>query len=298
MLMNLLVSILPADGQSFQFDWISIIYLVIFLLEIIWGIRKGFLHSLLSLVGFIAVFFLAYFLSKPIGVALQNVEGWGDAIRDPINESLINKGNEHLVSTGSNIYDVLIYAKYGSFNVMEWVISKNDLTATIPGTETTVLQYMLDTSGIPSFLHEFVGNFVLNALPESEATQPLAYYVAASITSLVFIAIAFAIVFVVGLLLLLILKHFAKKLNHVKILGPINRLLGAVLGCFIGFFFVSLASAILVSLSANDNVYNMLENTLYLSDDSVYTIGKMFYNNNFFEMLMGYYNDVVASINL
>lgn len=296
--MNSIVSIFPTNDQSFQFDWISIVYLAIFVLGILWGIHKGFLYSLLSLVGFIAVFFLAYLLSKPIGVAFQNIEGWGDAIRNPINDSLITKGSENLISTGNDVYDALIYLKYGSFNVMEWVISKSDLTEMVPGTEVTVLQYMLDVSGIPSFLHEFVGNFVLNALPESAATEPLAYYVSVSIASLVFIAVAFAIVFVAGMLLLLILKLFARKLNHVKIFGPVNRILGALLGCFIGFFFVSLASSLLVSLSANDDVYNMLETTLYLSDDSVYTIGKMFYNNNFFEMLMGYYNDVVSSINL
>lgn len=296
--MNSLASIFPAEGQSFQFDWISIIYIVIFLFAVIRGIHKGFLYSLLSLVGLIVVFFLAYLLSKPLGVYLQNIEGWGDAIRNPINESLVAKGNENLVSTGNDIYDAAIYLKYGSLNVMQWVISKNDLTAVIPGTETTVLQYMLNVSGIPSFLHEFVGDFVLNALPESGATQPLAYYLAVSVTSLVFIAIAFAAVFVVGLLLLLILKHFAKKLNHAKVVGPINRILGGVLGCVIGVFYVALISAALVSISSNSNVYDMLEKTLHLSDDSIYTIGKMFYNNNFFEFFMGYYNNVVSSVRL
>ena len=92
------------------------------------------------------------------------------------------------------------------------------------------------------------------------------------------------------------MKIFAKKLNHVKVVGPINRILGGVFGLFVAFVDLSLISGGVVALSANANIYAYLDTLLGLSDDTVYSIGKVFYNNNFLEMLMGYYNYIVSWI--
>lgn len=136
----------------------------------------------------------------------------------------------------------------------------------------------------------------MSAVPETGATQNLAYYLSAPLASLVFVAIGFIFVFVIGYILLIIVKIFAKKLNHVKVVGPINRILGGVFGLFVAFVDLSLISGGLVALSANADIYAYLDTLLGLSDDTVYSIGKVFYNNNFLEMLMGYYNSIVSWI--
>lgn len=291
-----MTNLFPTSDQSFRFDWISIIFLVIVLLCVIRGVRQGFMSSLLQFVGLAIVFFLAYLLAKPIGQWLQSINGAGESVHEKIISFLIEKGSQNPVTTGNDIYDALIKAQYGSNNVMEWVVNGKDLNSTIPGSESTVLELAISSAGVPSFLADFVKNFVMSAVPETGATQNLAYYLSAPLASLVFVAIGFIFVFVIGYILLIIVKIFAKKLNHVKVVGPINRILGGVFGLFVAFVDLSLISGGLVALSANADIYAYLDTLLGLSDDTVYSIGKVFYNNNFLEMLMGYYNSIVSWI--
>lgn len=291
-----MTNVFPTSGQSFRFDWISIIFLVIVLLCVIRGIHQGFLSSLLQFVGLALVFLAAYLLAKPIGQWLQSINGAGESLHNNFITFLINKGAEHPVTTGNDIYDALIKTQYGSDNVMQWVVSGKDLNTAIPGSETTILDLAINAAGVPSFLADFVKNFVMSAVPETGATQNLAYYLSAPLASLLFVAIGFVCVFILGYIVLIIVKIFAKKLNHAKVIGPVNRILGAVFGLFVAFVDLSLISGGLVALSANANIYAYLDSLFGLSDDTVYSIGKVFYNNNFLEVLMGYYNSIVSWI--
>ena len=292
----LMTNVFPTSGQTFRFDWISIIFLIIVLLCVIRGIHQGFLSSLLQFVGLALVFLLAYLLAKPIGAWLQTINGAGESLHNNFISFLIDKGAQNPVTTGNDVYDALIKVQYGSDNVMKWVVSGEDLNTTIPGSETTILDLAISSAGVPSFLADFVKNFVINAVPETGATQNLAYYLSAPLASLVFVAIGFVAVFIVGYIVLIIVKIFAKKLNHVKVAGPVNRILGAIFGLFVAFVDLSLISGGLVAMSANSNIYAYLNNLLGLSDETIYSIGKVFYNNNFLEVLMGYYNSIVSWI--
>ena len=77
-----MTNLFPTSGQSFRFDWISIIFLVIVLLCVIRGIRQGFMSSLLQFVGLAIVFFLAYLLAKPLGQWLQSINGAGESVHE------------------------------------------------------------------------------------------------------------------------------------------------------------------------------------------------------------------------
>lgn len=298
--MSTLVNLFPTSGQTFKFDWISLIFLVILLLCIIQGLRKGFIYSLLNFGGLLVAFFLAYLLAKPVGSWIYSINGWGDSIKDNYVTFFVNKGSNYLVSTGSDVADAYIKLKFGSDNVMNWVVSQADLNEAIyPGVEMTVAQAIesrLGSVGVPSFLQSYVMNFLMSALPESNATVSIATYLASSLASLTFVAVGFIAFFIVGYIILIVLKIFAKKLNKAKVVGPLNRFLGALLGICIAFIDISAFSAALVTLSSIEPVYNFLDSVLYLSDSSIYTIGKMFYNENFFGVLMGYYNGIVTAI--
>ncbi len=298
--MRTLANYFPTSGQTFKFDWISLIFLVILLFCIIRGIRKGFLYSLLNFVGMLVVFFVAYLLAKPIGEWLFTLNGWGESLQGNYVNFFVNKGSQYLVSTGNDIADAYIKVKFGSDNVMNWIVSQQDLNSAIyPGAEMTVaqaIQSRLGSVGVPSFLQSYVMNFLMNSLPEAGATSTIAVYLSASLSSLTFVGIGFVAVFVVGYIILIILKIFAKKLNRVKGVGGINRLLGGLLGVLIAFVDIAALSAALVALSGIEPIYNFLDSVLYLSDPNVYTIGKVFYNENFFAILMGYYNGIVSSI--
>lgn len=298
--MRTLANYFPTSGQTFKFDWISLIFLLILLFCIIRGIRKGFLYSLLNFAGMLVVFFVAYLLAKPIGEWLFTLNGWGEALQGNYVNFFVNKGSQYLVSTGNDIADAYIKAKFGSDNVMNWIVSQQDLNSAIyPGAEMTVaqaIQSRLGSVGVPSFLQSYVMNFLMNSLPETGATSTIAVYLSASLASLTFVGIGFVAVFVAGYIILFILKIFAKKLNRVKGIGGINRLLGGLLGILIAFVDIAALSAALVALSGIEPIYNFLDSVLYLSDPTVYTIGKVFYNENFFAILMGYYNGIVSSI--
>lgn len=290
------MNVFPTSGQTYRFDWLSVIFAIILLFAMIRGIRKGFVYTLLKLFGLIIVFFLAYLLAKPIGTWLFSMNGWGETVQNNFFNFLKEKGANNPVGAGNSAYELAVQIRFGSNNAMEWVVTRDDLNTVLPGSELTVLEAALNSVGIPSFLRGFVGNFVLNSLPETGASECLGYYLSSSLASLTFIAIGFVFVFVIGLIVLLIAKIFTKNINHWKVVGPLNRFLGALLGILVAFIDISLLSALLVSLSSYTPIYNFLDKLLYLSDDSVYTIGKMFYNNNFLEVLMGYYNSVVSSI--
>lgn len=298
--MRTLANYFPTSGQTFKFDWISLIFLLILLFCIIRGIRKGFLYSLLNFAGMLVVFFVAYLLAKPIGEWLFTLNGWGETLQGNYADFFVNKGSQYLVSTGNDIADAYIKAKFGSDNVMNWIVSQQDLNSAIyPGAEMTVaqaIQSRLGSVGVPSFLQSYVMNFLMNSLPETGATSTIAVYLSASLASLTFVGIGFVAVFVAGYIILFILKIFAKKLNRVKGIGGINRLLGGLLGILIAFVDIAALSATLVALSGIEPIYNFLDSVLYLSDPTVYTIGKTFYNENFFAILMGYYNGIVSSI--
>lgn len=294
--MNYLMNILPTSSQTYRFDWISLAFGVIVLFAFIRGIRKGFVYTLIKLFGLIIVFFLAYLLAKPIGTWIYSLNGWGDTVQSNFLSFLLEKGANNPVGSGDSALQLAVQIRFGSTNAMEWIITRDDLNTVLPGSDLTVLETALNSVGIPSFLKGFVGNFVINAVPESGVSQSLGYYLSCSLASLTFVAIGFVAIFAVGLIVLLIAKIVGKAINKWKVIGPMNRLLGGILGIVIGFIDVSLLSALLVSLSSYTPIYNWLDQMLFLSDDSIYTIGKMFYNNNFLELLMGYYNSIVSSI--
>ncbi len=298
--MNTLASLFPTSGQTFKFDWISLIFLFVLIFCVFRGVRKGFIFSLLKLCGLTVVFFLAYLLAKPMGSWIYSLNGWGDSLKDNLVTVFVNKGSNYLVSTGNDIADAYIKLRFGSDNVMNWIVSQANLNeAVYPGAELTVaeaIQSRLGSVGVPSFLQGYVMNFFMSALPESDATLSVATYLAMNVASLTFVAIGFIAIFIIGFIILFILKRFAKKLNKVKIVGPVNRLLGLLVGICVAFVDISALTALMVALSSFEPIYNFLDGILYLSNDSVYTIGKALYNENLFQVLMGYYNGLVTAI--
>ncbi len=298
--MIILANYFPTSDQTFKFDWISLIFLLIVLFCIIRGLAKGFLYTLLNFFGMLIVFGIAYLLAKPIGEWLFTLNGWGETIQGNYANFFVDKGSQYLIATGNDIADAYVKTKFGSDNVMNWIVSQADLNEAIyPGAEMTVaevIQSRLGSVGVPSFLQSYVMNFLMNSLPESGATSTIAVYLSTSLASLTFVGIGFIALFVAGYIILIILKIIAKKLNHVKGIGVVNRLLGGLLGVCIAFVDISAFSAALVALSGIEPIYTFLDSVLYLSDSSVYTIGKMFYNENFFGILMGYYNGIVSSV--
>lgn len=292
--MSALIAIFPEAGQTYKFDWISLIYLAIVIFSVIWGVHKGFIHSFLSFFGAIIAFFIAYLIAKPLGTYLYNLNGWGTGLRDHISSWFVERGAGHPIDAGNDVANAYIITKYGSQNAMEWVVGQAQLTEEVYD-GNTVLSLALASLGIPGFLQGTVNNLVLSAVPET-ASENLAFYFGEAIASLMFVALAFIVIFILVSVIFLIVRILTKNLNKIKVVGPINRILGGVLGLAIGLFYVTLASAGLSALSGIQQVYEFLDSQLCLSDSNVYTVGKMFYNNNFLQILMGYFDNLIGMV--
>ncbi len=288
--MKTLISFFPEAGQTYVFDWISLIFLLIVLLAMANGIRKGFIRSALSFFAIAIAFFVAYLLAKPMANWIYGINGCGESLHSSMSSYFVSLGAKHPVSTGNEVADAIIYAQFGSKNAMEWVVSKSQLQATVYGTEKTVLDFALESVSLPSFLMGYVKNFILSAVPET-ATENLAYYLGQSASTLIMIAICFACLFVLTFIVTKILAVLlGLAFSHMPVIKWLDKLLGAAFGIVIGLIEVSYISAGLVALSANADVYNFLDGVLKLSDPSIYTVGKVFYNNNFLEIFLGYFS--------
>lgn len=249
-----------ADLSNYKFDWISLVYLAIVLIWMILGIKKGLLWTLLSLFGVALAVAGAYFLCKPTGNFIKGLNGWGD-------------------SSQQSIYDFL-------------VSKNNDVTMNIPKAyleDSSNMASLLNSLGIPSVFQGYVGKFVLAAIPDSGNSEAVGIYIAQAVNTFFFTSIAFLILFVLFLIVVGILKLMTKGLIKNKVFGPIDRIFGAVFGLAIGAVFVLGVSFGLSFLAtSNSAVYSWLDGVIYLSDDSVFTITKYLYTENFLVKLLGF----------
>lgn len=251
-------TILPAAGQTVKFDYISIAYLVIVVLMLIIGIKKGFIAELLSLFGFVLALVGAIYLSKPFGNWLQNQFGWGDNMTN---------------------------------SVYSWILSKSpDASQTLNNSEAAqAMPPILAGLSIPSIFNTYITNYVLALVPADNASVAIGIYIAQAVTNVTFIAIAFLVLLILFSIVLFILKRLTKNINKAPVIGTLNRVLGAVIGLVIGCLIVTAVSYGATAFSSNQAFSDWLSATLYLKDDTVWTFGKMVYEQNFLAYLIGFF---------
>jgi uncharacterized membrane protein required for colicin V production len=260
-----LASFFPTNGETVKWDYFTIGYAVILLLCIILGGKKGFLLMLFSLLGVILAGLGAYLLCKPVGGWAQTINNWGATVNNNIFNYLSGK-----LTNGSS---------QAAFNA---VVDR-----------ATAEPYLTDDffkeMGIPSIFYTYVRNFCLAAIPVSDPTFSVGYYIAQSATNYFFIGASFLVLFILFLIVVGIGKHFAKKATKSKVLGPVDHTIGAILGLVIGALYVIIISYGLSSVSGLiTNFYAYLDKTLYLSDSTVWTVSKSLFVNNYFNVLLGF----------
>lgn len=79
----------------------------------------------------------------------------------------------------------------------------------------------LQTTKIPSFLHSVVANSIVESSGNLKLIEVL--------TDWALVAISFVLIFIVALILFAIIKKIFKAIAHVKGVGVVNRMLGAIL---------------------------------------------------------------------
>ncbi len=118
---------------------------------------------------------------------------------------------------------------------------------------------------LPPFLQDVIGKAVLSGADSflSYCTQALAVLAVNMVSILV--------LFVGIRLVMMLLKRFGKAINHMKLIGPVNALLGGLFGCVQGIAIVYLA-VMVVSYLPTTPVYERVREDLKVSP-----VGKVLY---------------------
>ncbi|MFA6796487.1 MAG: CvpA family protein [Bacilli bacterium] len=247
-------SLLPSSTQTIFFDWISIVYIVILVLGLIIGAKKGFFQMMLSLLGVIFCFVAAYFLAAPVASWAKSTFEWDD--------TLIN-----------SIYDWFL----SKSSAASQVLNRSDAELAMPT--------LVGALGVPGVFQSYVSSFALSSIPEAGATLPVGIYIAEGLSNIAFTVASFLAVFIAAAIVLAILKHFAKELTKHNLIGSLDKFVGAAIGLVIAASVVVLVSYGLTFLSVIGSASTYITNTLRLEDDSYWSFAKVIYENNFFTLL-------------
>lgn len=233
-----------------KFDIVSIVYIVIVLIFMCVGIKKGFFKTLIALVKNILSFVFAAFLSDPIAKLLIN-SSLGNSLNSKLLEFFNSKGSLYTTTVTEESLHELITNGLNSIHLPE----------SVHPTVFNAINKMVDISG-----NEYTVGEVL--------AQCVSYFV--------FLVVAFLILFIIIRIITGILNKLFESLEQVPVIDSVNKLLGAVINAAIGILFVCLISYGLTFVIPLDNsVSTWLIETMKLNENDVFTISKFFYQNNF-----------------
>lgn len=238
-------------------DYFTIAYIVLILLFIFIGLKKGFINSLLSLVGVLASFIIAFLLAKPIGNALFSSFGTGL----------------------TNTIDASIVAKYP------------ELGQPISGSVEAVLPNILTSIGIPSGLHGMIIPFIVSSIPASATNIVLSTYISGGLSNLVYIVGSFLVLFILLTIIFFIVKLVTKKLiKKIKLVSWVDKLLGFLTYGAIAVVIIAVFSyGLTFFVSLNNGFSDAIIAQLHLNDDTIMTPSKWIYEYNILQKIFDAY---------
>lgn len=212
-------------------NWFDAIIIAVLLVFMAFGIKKGFMFSVIDMFGFFVNFVIAAFLSGPIR-SLLGVMGMESGIAGSL--------HGHYAGLGEGFTKNLIgYAETG--NVSDFV------------TET------IEHSSMSGFGKKLFNGTINNDLATKLAaaqesgttTLSLADIISKSLAQFITVVVAFIIAFVLVYALLLIIKLICKKIQQMSFANVFDKVLGALFGIVKGFMFWVLIFAVLSFFSDN-----------------------------------------------
>ena len=254
--MHFLVNFFPTSGQIITIDILTLIFLAIILLNLFMGLVRGFLKELISFFGFFLVLLGAFLLCKPIGGLFNNL--FGNAFASPIYNFLVGKSDQFA-------------------QVMTQEAANEALPSLLSGIK------------VPSFLQAPIIKYVVGCIPAESPELAVGTYVANSMALLACSAIAFIAVAIVLIIVLVIITKLTKKINHVPVLGWLNKLLGALLGILAGIVVVAGIGSLISMMSGMEFMQKFLVETLKvpLEDPNRWSFAKVFIENDLINMVIG-----------
>lgn len=248
--------------MEFQFEALSIIFIVIILLYAFLGLKKGVGYMLLYLGAPIIILFASIIFAQPLARTLAGTSSVHDFIYKPIYERLIglstyfkeeNPGRELLAS-------VLTSGNYEAVLGM----------------------------GVPDYLAPIVTALILASIPVQATTKMIGEYVCEGATFAILYIVSAVILYVIFSIVLRIIKSInAKKKRKAKKEGfdvkpnVLSRIVGLALGVGVSalsIFFIAYVLELL--FMPNEQLRLFLNTTWHLDDPNIMTIGKWIMTNN------------------
>lgn len=237
-------SFLPEAGQTFVFDYVSIVFIVILLISLIAAAKKGFVAALIGLVCYIGSYILASMFCQSLGATIFNA-GPGEIVYNAIFNWISSKG--------------------GIFN--ETITQANMVEK---------LAQAFTALGIPEFLSPTLASLVqqMNIIPAGEEGIVLSIAISQTVSAYAFIAAAWLIICLgVQLICTIILACLKKVIKKLK-LKAVDCMLGGLIGIASGAMTCVVIAYVLVLGLTCTSFLDFLKPMIAWDDPNTYTITK------------------------
>lgn len=184
--------------------WLDIVVIVLIVLFALYGLSKGFLSSLLSLVNVLVSFVAAIFLAKPLATFINGATNWGTKLCGLIGDKLAGVGSLGEALTEATSAASVVENSAGFTGFFKWLMPK------------------------------LVGDGVI------QAGEVPATYFGNYLGSLCLIVICGIVIFIAIRIVVALLQTLFKKLRSNSIIGSVDKLLGFLFGAVKGFVAVCL----------------------------------------------------------
>lgn len=195
-------------------DIVIIASLVIFALI---GIKKGFLHSIISLFSWAFCLLIAFLTAKYVATWINGIFDFASFFGDKISAGLIESNN--FFAQAINTFS-----------------SKDDVIKAIPS----------DTNGLVKQIIKVVFS---NSSVDMKSTETVGSVVGDSLGQIITIVIAGILIFILLKIAVALLTKLFNKISQTKVLGTVNKVLGGILGVLKAGFAIIGLNLVLVGLS-------------------------------------------------
>ena len=243
-----------------KFDIISIVYIAIVAIMFLVGLKKGFMKVLINFIKGTVAILVAIVLSKPLAKLIIGTN-LGTNFVNLLTDTFTNKG-------GIFIQTVTEATKTD-------VISQALTELKIPEVLNNIFLQLMDKLISAEFIPA-EGATVATVLG-----NVIAYYA--------ILVVMFILLFVAARIVASLLNKILNSLIKIPLIGMLNSLAGGVINAAIGVVVVCLISyGISFLIPVNETLGTWLTNTMALNDDSVTSISKYLYQNNYIAKIIVY----------
>ena len=196
---------------------IDIAIIVSLLIFAIIGLKKGFLHSVLSLFSWAFCLLVAFLTAKYVATWINGIYDFATLIGDKISSGLID---------GNNFFT----------QAVNTFASKEEIIAAIPG----------ETNG---FVKQIIKVVFTNSAVDMTSTATIGSIIGYSLGQVTTIVIAGILIFIILKIAVALLTKLFNKIAKTKVLGALNKVLGGILGVLKAGFIILGLNLVLVGLS-------------------------------------------------